>query len=144
MARSMMKEKGLPTEFWGEAVATVVYLINRSPTKVVYDKIPMEAWSQGRWTVEHLRVFGCVAYAHVPKEQRQKLDDKGVKCIFIGYSSESKEYRLYDPLNKKMILSRDVEFLENQSWYGPTDESQSTSVKCQSWVKRMLMSNKKE
>ena len=43
MARSMMKEKSLPTEFWGEVVATTVYLINRCPTKAVCDKIPMEA-----------------------------------------------------------------------------------------------------
>ena len=124
-----MKEKGLPTEFWGEVVAIVVYLINRCPTKAVHDKIPLVAWSHGRWTVEHLRVFGCVAYAHVPKEQRQKLDDKGVKCIFTGYSSESKAYRLYDPINKKIIISRDVEFLENQSWDGSVDESSSTSSK---------------
>ena len=52
-----------------------------------------------------------------------------MKCIFIGYSFESKAYRLYDPLNKKMILSRDVEFFENQSWYGLIDESPSTSSK---------------
>ena len=70
MARRMMKEKILPTEFWGEVVATVVYLINRCPTKAIRDRIPMEAWSRGRWKVEHLRVFGCVAYAHVPKEKR--------------------------------------------------------------------------
>ena len=65
-----MKEKGLPTKFWGEVVATTNYLINKCPTKAIHDKIPIEAWSQGRWTVEHLRVFECVAYAHVPKEQR--------------------------------------------------------------------------
>ena len=58
-------------------------------------------------------MFRCVAYAHVPKEQRKKMDDKGVKCIFIGYSSESKAYRLYDPITKKIIISRDVEFIEN-------------------------------
>ena len=45
MARSMMKEKSLPTEFWGEVVAIAVYLINRCPTKAVRDRIPMEAWS---------------------------------------------------------------------------------------------------
>ena len=73
-------------------------------------------------------MFGCVPYAHVPKEKRWKLDDKGVKCIFTRYSLESMTYRLYDPL-KKMILSRDVEFLENQSWYGLTDESPSTLSK---------------
>ena len=52
-----------------------------------------------------------------------------MKCIFTGYSSESKAYRLYDPVNNKMILSRDVEFLENQSWHGQIDESPSTSSK---------------
>jgi hypothetical protein len=126
MARRIMKGKGLPTEYWGEVVATIVYLINGCPTKVVHDKIPLVAWCYGRWTVEHLRVFGCVAYTHVPKEQRQKLDEKGVKCIFTRYSSKSKAYRLYDPINKKIIISRDVEFLENQSWDGSVDESSST------------------
>ena len=86
MERSMMKAKGLSTEYWRKAVAIVVYLINKCPTKVVYDKILLESWSQHRWIVEHLRVFICVAYELVPKEQRQKLDDKGLKCIFIGYS----------------------------------------------------------
>ena len=57
MARSIMKEKGLPIDFLGEAVAIVVFLINRCPIKAVCDRILMEAWSQGRWIVEHLRVF---------------------------------------------------------------------------------------
>ena len=69
IARSMMKEKGLPPEYWGEDVAIAVYLINRCLTKLVHDKIPLEAWSRNRWIVENLRVFICVAYAHVPKEK---------------------------------------------------------------------------
>ena len=52
-----------------------------------------------------------------------------MKCIFIGYNSESKAYRLYDPITKKIIISRDVEFLENQSLDGSIDESSSTSSK---------------
>ena len=63
------------------------------------------------------------------RKKRKKLDDKDVKCIFTGYHLESKTHRFYDPLNKKMILSRDVEFLENQSWYGPANESLRTSSK---------------
>ena len=51
MARSVMKEKGLQTKYWGEVIATAVYLINRFPTKLVRDKIPLEAWSRNRWTV---------------------------------------------------------------------------------------------
>ena len=52
-----------------------------------------------------------------------------MKCIFKKYSSKSKAYRLYDPINKKIIISRDVKFLENQSWDGLIDESSRTSSK---------------
>ncbi|WP_286490054.1 hypothetical protein, partial [Escherichia coli] len=61
----------------------------------------------------HMCVFGCLAYALVPKEQRSKLDDKAFKCIFVGYSSESKGYRLYHLATKQILVSRDVVFVEN-------------------------------
>ena len=44
MERKMMKTKGLPTEYWGEVVATAIYLINKCPTESFCDKIPLEAW----------------------------------------------------------------------------------------------------
>lgn len=104
-------------------------MINTFLTKLVHDKIPLEAWSRNKWRVEHLRVFRYVAYACVPKEKRKKLDEKGAKYIFIGYNLESKAYRLYDPISKKIIISRDVEFLENKLWDGLVDEFSSTSSK---------------
>ena len=73
-------------------------------------------------SVSHLRVFGCVAYAHVPKEQRGKLDDKSEKCIFTGYSEQSKAYKLYNPITKKTIISRDVVFKEQESWNRAVDK----------------------
>ena len=60
-----------------------------------------------------MRVFGCLAYAHVPSQQRTKLDAKAVKCIFIGYSPDSKAYRLFNPATNKVITSRDVILDEN-------------------------------
>jgi len=66
--------------------------------------------------VDHFRVFGCIAYSHIPKENREKRDGKGEKCIFIGYSNESKGYCLYNPETKKMIVSRDVIFDEALKW----------------------------
>ena len=69
-------------------------------------------------SVSHLKVFGCVAYAHIPDELRRKLDKKGQKCIFVGYSEDTKAYKLYDPVTKKVIISRDVQFVENESWDG--------------------------
>lgn len=86
MGSSMIKTKGLPNEYWGDDVARTIYLTNRSPTKVVYGKISQEAWSRKKWIAEHLRLFGCVAYALVPKQKRRKLDDEGEKCIFMCYS----------------------------------------------------------
>ena len=50
-----------------------------------------------------------------------------MKCIFKGYSSESKAYRLYGPINKKIIISKNVIFFENQSLDGSVDESSRTS-----------------
>ena len=110
MARCMLKEKKLPNQFWGEAVATAVYLLNISPTKAVLNQTPYEAWKGRAPRVSHLKVFGCVAYALV--NIRSKLDEKSVKCIFIGNCAQSKAYLLYNPLSGKVLVSRNVEFNE--------------------------------
>jgi hypothetical protein len=74
---------------------------------------PEETWSGHKPSVAHMKVFGCIAYAHVPKENRRKLDDKSVKCIFIGYNIETRSYRLFDPQAKKVIIRKDVVFDEH-------------------------------
>ena len=116
MARSMLKTKKMPREFWAEAVACAVYLTNRAPTKSVLDKTPQEAWNGRKPGIGHFKVFGSIAYAHVSEEKRTKLDDRSEKLIFIGYDASSKGYRLYNPLNGKVIISRDVVFDEEVSW----------------------------
>ena len=90
MARSMLAAKHLPNEYWGEAVATAVYIMNRCPTKSVKNKVPQEAWTGMNHSVSHLKVFGCVAYAHIPYELRRKPDKKGQKCIFVACSEDTK------------------------------------------------------
>lgn len=114
MARSMLKEKNLPNQFWAEAVATSVYLLNLSPTKDVMNQTPFEAWSGIKPTVSHLRIFGSIAYALIPSHSRQKLDEKSIKCIFIGYSTHAKAYQLYNPQNENLLTRRDVIFNENE------------------------------
>ena len=69
-------------------------------------------------SVSHLKNFGCVAYAHVPNELRKKLDKKGQKCIFVGYFEDTKAYKLYDLVTRKLIISHEVQFFENESWDG--------------------------
>ena len=116
MARSMLKGKRLPREFWAEAVACAVYLLNRCPTKSVRFKTPEEAWCSFKPSVAHLRVFGCIAYAKIPEARRTKLDDKGEKCIFLGYGDRTMGYKLYNPITKKVIMTRDVIFEEEDMW----------------------------
>ena len=70
-----------------------------------------------------MRVFGCVAYAHILDQLRKKLDSKGEKCIFIGYSEESKAYRLYNPSTKKFMISRDVHFIKEEAWDGSIEKT---------------------
>jgi hypothetical protein len=59
-----------------------------------------------KYSVSHFKVFGCVAYAHVPEEMRRNIDDRSEKCIFIGYSDQSKAYRLYNLVTKKLIVRK--------------------------------------
>ena len=112
--RSMLGYSKLPHKFWAEALSTAVYLRNRSPTKAVEEMTPFEAWVGEKPNVGHLRTFGCVAYAHVAKDERKKLDSKARGCIFLGYGTETKGYRLYDPKREKVFLSRDVVFNEKK------------------------------
>ena len=59
-----------------------------------------------------MKVFGCLAYSHIPKDERKKFDVKTRKCIFLGYSTNVKAYRLYDCDRQKIIHRRDVIFDE--------------------------------
>ena len=97
-----------------EAVATTVYLINRSPTRASSGIPPDNKFTSTKSDLQNLRIFVCIAYVHVPKEDRNKLDSKTQRCLFVGYDLETNAYRLYDPRRLNVILSRDVVFNEEQ------------------------------
>jgi len=107
MVRSMLKSKHLPKELWGEAVSTATYTLNRCPTRKLNNVTPEECWSGNKPNVNHLRVFGSITYRHIPDQLRRKLDDKSETLILVGYHSTG-GYKLLDPVNKQVIISRDV------------------------------------
>lgn len=115
--RAMLADGSLPHRFWAEVVSTAVYLRNRSPTRAVEGKTPFEAWTSNLPDISHLRRVGCVAYAHVPKEERRKLDVKSKMTVMLGYGSSVKGYRLYDQKNGRVIHSRDVIFDESRNGF---------------------------
>lgn len=112
----MLVEKLVPKEFWPEVVNWAVHLLNRCPTLVVKDKTPEEAWCGFKPSVNHFKVFGCIGHVHIPDIKRQKLDDKSLQFVFLGLSEGSKAYRMYDPVSKKVIVSRDMVFEEDKKW----------------------------
>ncbi|WVZ61915.1 hypothetical protein U9M48_011722 [Paspalum notatum var. saurae] len=107
-ARSLLKAKELPAWFWGEAVNTAVYLLNRVPTKAVEGKTPFEAWYGKKPAVHHLKTFGCIVYVKNTAPHLKKMEDCGRKMIFVGYERGSKAYRAYDPVAKRVHVTRDV------------------------------------
>ena len=111
----MLKLVKLPKSLWGEAVNTVVYLINRLPSVPLDFDIPRKVWIGKDVPYSHLKVFGCKTFMHVPTEQRSKLDDKATPCIFIGYGDKEFGYMLWDSYNQNTIRSRDVVFHEHKT-----------------------------
>jgi hypothetical protein len=96
-ARSILRVRGMPGHFWGEAVHTAVFLLNRAPTSALDGLTPYQAWYKKKPPVHFLKVFGCLAYIKNLRPHLSKLDDRGQKVIFIGYQDGSKAYRFYNP-----------------------------------------------
>eukprot|EP00253_Pinus_taeda_P025231 PITA_25231 len=111
-AKSMLKGKDISNGFWVEALNTLVYLKNMSPTKSLEFKTLYEELYGFKPVVKHLRVFGSKAFAHIPKEDKRKLNSKAIRYSFIGYCSQYKAYRLFNPSIHKIFVSRDVIFYE--------------------------------
>ena len=120
----MLSMAKLTPEFWGEAVLTAVHIINRSPSSSLNFKIPEELWTGGKKTsYEHLCVFLCEAYAHVPKQLCHKLDPKSHKYICIGYGANGEMgYHLWYPNSRKVIRSSHVIFNESKMHKQPIKE----------------------
>nr|GEU35214.1 retrotransposon protein, putative, Ty1-copia subclass [Tanacetum cinerariifolium] len=107
--RCLLIQSRLPKTFWAEATCTATYLINRSPSRVIKKKTPMEMWSGHSSDYGMLRIFGCVAYPH---DKQGKLEPKAVKCVLLGFLDGVKGYRLYrlDDESPKIVTSRNVVF----------------------------------
>ena len=115
MARSLLKAKKVPGEFWGEAVTTAVFILNRSPTKSVDGMTPFESWHGRKPNVSFMRTFGCVVHVRETRPGLKKLDDRSRPMIFVGYQPGTKGYRAYDPVTNRVTITRDAVFDENAS-----------------------------
>lgn len=111
-ARCIRLNAGLPKNFWAEAVSMAVFIVNRSPSTALGNKVAQEVWTEKEVDYSRMKIFGCPAYVHVPGDERSKLDAKSKQCIFLGYEKGVKGYKLWDSQSKKVVISRDVVFDE--------------------------------
>ncbi|GJX94674.1 ribonuclease H-like domain, reverse transcriptase, RNA-dependent DNA polymerase [Tanacetum coccineum] len=105
-----------PQQNGAEAVRHAIYILNSVPTKALEDITPYEAIKQRKPNLENLKVFGCIAYAKVPSQHLTKLDDRSTKMVYLGNEQGSKAYQLFDPITRKICVSRDVKFKEDDIW----------------------------
>ena len=98
--------------FWAEVLITTTYVIIRSPLVSLDSNIPQSLWSGKDIFYRHLKVFGCLAYVHVAKDLRGKLDPKSQTCIFLDHDNEEFGYWLWDLAEKKEVKSWDIVFME--------------------------------
>jgi hypothetical protein len=94
----------------GEALSTTVYVLNRCPMKTMNDMTPFEAWHGKKPMVHLLRIFGCIVYVWNTAQHLKKLEDRGCKIIFIGYERRYKAYHAYNPVTKRVHMTRDTRF----------------------------------
>ncbi len=107
----MILSSGVSKGFWGEAMVTAAILINKSPAVSLNFKTPDQVWTGTTGDYSKLKVFGCLALAHIKQD---KLEARALRCIFIGYPKGVKGYKLWciEPGQGKCIISRDVQFNE--------------------------------
>nr|KAJ0187373.1 hypothetical protein LSAT_V11C900477740 [Lactuca sativa] len=94
MVNSMFSYFGLSEGFWGEAMLTACYILNKTPNKRSKNT-PYELWCKMVPTLSYLKVYGCRAVVRLTEPKRKTVGERGVDCIFIGYAEHSKAYRFY-------------------------------------------------
>ncbi|GKB53103.1 retrotransposon protein, putative, ty1-copia subclass [Tanacetum coccineum] len=109
MVRSMMNLTTLPLSFLDYALESATRILNMVPTKKV-NKTPYELWYGKVPNLYYLKVWGCEAL--VKRDTPNKLQQRSVKCIFIGYPKETIGYYFYYPLENKIVVARYVEFFD--------------------------------
>ncbi|XP_074318743.1 uncharacterized protein LOC141655567 [Silene latifolia] len=112
-ARALRFHAQLPIRFWGDCLLTASYLINKMPSSVLNWQTPHELLFNTKPAYDELRIFGTLCYATRPPTVTDKFMPRARKCLFIGYPSAQKGYKLYDLDTHDVFVNRDVVFYEH-------------------------------
>ncbi|CAA9998103.1 unnamed protein product, partial [Nesidiocoris tenuis] len=114
-ARCMLIQSKLAPSFWAEAISTANHIKNRSPSSPINGDTPFKLWNNRIPNVSYFRIFGSTVYFLDKTPQKNKFDPRSKRGTFIGYSDQTKGYRIWLPESKEVIVSRDVKFLNSFS-----------------------------
>ena len=112
MARTMLNEHSLPKYFWAEAVNTACYILNRVLVRPLLTKTPYELWNNKKPNVSYFKVFGCKCFILNEKDALGKFDAKSDEGIFLGYSSISKAFRIFN--KRTLIIEESIHVVFNE------------------------------
>jgi transposase InsO family protein len=112
--RAMRNAAGLPETTWGEFVKTASYLARYRMTKTLPKGVtPYEARFRKKPDVSHLREIGCKAFVLIQNQHITKIQPKSLEAVLVGYDPTSKLYRLWHCQLRKIIVSRNIVFVES-------------------------------
>ncbi|CAI7811310.1 unnamed protein product [Closterium sp. NIES-53] len=118
-ATALLIESGVGNSMWPHAVRHAAVARNRVLTKVGNESwVPLDTRLGRKPQVDMLRVFCCMAVAHVPKKYRSKLGASAIWCVHLGLAAESKGWLLWEPSKGVLFDSRDVKFVEGMMYGG--------------------------
>ena len=112
-ARTLLDDSGLPDSLWAEAVAHSAFIYNHTKCMANDGKVPASELFGKSHDLNEMHKFGTKVFVHVNKqEDSNKLTARGQEGYFVGFSSNSKCYRIYLENSKNVVESRDVKFLK--------------------------------
>ena len=126
-ARTLLLHANVPLRFWGDAILTACYLINRMPSSVLKDQVPYSfVYPNAPLFSISPRTFGCTCFVHDFTPGKDKLSSRAVKCVFLGYSRTQKGYKCFSPDLRRYIISADVTFFESTPFFQLNKSEHST------------------
>jgi dolichol kinase len=105
-----MNRASIPIKFWVEIFSSIIYLINRLPSQ---NSIPYKTFFNKEPNYNMMKVLGCFYYPLTRPYNKHKLELRSQPCVFIGYGLHQKGYRCFQPFTNKLIISHNVQFIED-------------------------------
>lgn len=112
MARCLLIQSNLPSCFWAEAILAANYIRNRCPSRTLGGRTPFELWTGSPPDVSNLREFGSKVFFLDRTPGKGKFDERTKEGVLLGCSERSKGYRVWNPKEKKIEITRDIKFSE--------------------------------